>query len=77
MLIPEEAFLLDLIFDWLLLSWPMCMVASAHRLETIVDSDMILILDDGKVVEYDTPARLMAEPESAFSKMLKAARRGH
>ena len=33
-------------------------VTIAHRLETIVDSDRILVLREGQVVDFDTPKAL-------------------
>ncbi|KAI9464554.1 P-loop containing nucleoside triphosphate hydrolase protein [Lactarius psammicola] len=38
----------------------------AHRLNTIMDSYRILVLDEGKVAEFDTPSTLLTKPESAF-----------
>jgi len=39
----------------------------AHRINTIIDSDKILVLGDGKVLEYASPSELLSDPSSAFS----------
>ncbi|KAL5716112.1 Canalicular multispecific organic anion transporter 1 [Ranunculus cassubicifolius] len=46
------------------------MLIIAHRLNTIIDSDRVLLLDSGKVLEYDTPGALLSNESSAFSKMV-------
>jgi ATP-binding cassette subfamily C (CFTR/MRP) protein 1 len=46
-------------------------ITVAHRLNTIMDSDRVLVLDHGRVVEYAPPQELLANPESTFS-MLSA-----
>nr|QWN59139.1 ATP-binding cassette C transporter [Rehmannia glutinosa] len=48
------------------------MLTIAHRLNTIIDSDQILVLDSGQVIEYDTPENLLASEASAFSKMVQS-----
>ncbi|XP_047960012.1 LOW QUALITY PROTEIN: ABC transporter C family member 8-like [Salvia hispanica] len=44
-------------------------ITVAHRVPTVIDSDMVLVLSYGKLVEYDEPSRLM-EINSSFSKLV-------
>ncbi|ORX75046.1 P-loop containing nucleoside triphosphate hydrolase protein [Linderina pennispora] len=41
----------------------------AHRLRTIIDYDRVLVLDKGKVAEFDTPANLLNRQGSIFRSM--------
>lgn len=47
------------------------MITIAHRLNTIIGSDRVLVLSYGRIKEYDTPKNLMENPNSEFSKLLK------
>lgn len=42
-------------------------ITIAHRLNTIVNSDRILVLDKGKVAEFGKPADLLKDNNSIFS----------
>ncbi|XP_047329889.1 ABC transporter C family member 8 [Impatiens glandulifera] len=44
-------------------------ITIAHRVPTIVDSDKVMVLSFGKLVEYDEPSKLM-ETDSYFAKLV-------
>jgi ABC-type multidrug transport system fused ATPase/permease subunit len=42
----------------------------AHRISTVIDSDKIMVLDAGALVEFDSPAALLDKRGGAFSAMV-------
>lgn len=42
----------------------------AHRLNTIMDSDKVLVMDTGRVAEFDHPHVLLQNPEGSFTKLV-------
>ncbi|XP_060779435.1 multidrug resistance-associated protein 5 isoform X2 [Neoarius graeffei] len=44
----------------------------AHRLHTVLSCDRIMVLNQGQVVEFDEPSRLLANENSRFCAMLAA-----
>ena len=44
----------------------------AHRLQTIIDLDSVLVMEEGKCVEFNDAATLLDDPESFFSGLCDA-----
>ncbi|XP_077863979.1 ATP-binding cassette sub-family C member 9-like [Saccoglossus kowalevskii] len=45
-------------------------ITIAHRISTILNSDTVLVLSDGKVMEYDTPQNLLEKEDSIFASLV-------
>ncbi|KAL9236276.1 hypothetical protein vseg_010967 [Gypsophila vaccaria] len=45
-------------------------ITVAHRIPTVIDSDLVLVLDQGKIVEYASPAVLLKGNSTSFSKLV-------
>ena len=42
------------------------MISIAHRIKTVMNADKILVLEDGKIIEFDTPNNLLNNKNSYF-----------
>ncbi|KAF9610290.1 hypothetical protein IFM89_021851 [Coptis chinensis] len=45
-------------------------ITIAHRITSVIDSDMVLLLDNGLIMEYDSPSKLLEDKSSLFSKLV-------
>ncbi|KAJ7265915.1 P-loop containing nucleoside triphosphate hydrolase protein [Mycena haematopus] len=48
------------------------LVTIAHRIRSVVTYDKIMVLDQGKIAEFDRPGTLLANPSSKFYALCKA-----
>jgi ATP-binding cassette subfamily C (CFTR/MRP) protein 1 len=46
-------------------------LAIVHRLQGILDFDRVVVLDQGQVVEYGGTSMLLADKDSAFSRLYR------
>ncbi|XP_042519147.1 ABC transporter C family member 3-like [Macadamia integrifolia] len=46
-------------------------ITIAHRITSIIDINLVLLLDNGLVVEYDSPTKLLENKSSSFAKLVK------
>jgi ABC-type multidrug transport system fused ATPase/permease subunit len=47
-------------------------ITVAHRLNTIMDSDFVLVMDDGRAAEFDKPSSLLSKEEGIFKALVDA-----
>jgi len=47
-------------------------ITVAHRLNTIMDSDLVLVMDDGKAAEFDKPSYLLSKEDGIFKSLVNA-----
>lgn len=52
------------------------MLIVAHRLQTVMDSDLIAVLDAGRVIETGPPAALSADESSHFASLIRGCAAG-
>ncbi|XVE50799.1 hypothetical protein DITRI_Ditri01bG0192100 [Diplodiscus trichospermus] len=45
-------------------------ITIAHRITSVLDSDMVLLLSQGRIEEYDSPARLLENKSSSFAQLV-------
>ncbi|KAI3976241.1 hypothetical protein MKX01_032173 [Papaver californicum] len=50
--------------------WNCTVITIAHRITSVLDSDMVLLIDQGLAVEYDSPTKLLENKSSSFSELV-------
>lgn len=45
-------------------------VTIAHRITSVLDSEKVILLDNGEIAEHDSPATLLEDTSSLFSKLV-------
>ncbi|XP_057844849.2 putative ABC transporter C family member 15 isoform X2 [Cryptomeria japonica] len=45
-------------------------ITIAHRIPSVCNSDLVLVLSDGNIIEYDSPTKLLENKSSSFAKLV-------
>ena len=45
-------------------------ITIAHRIHTIINSDIIVVFEDGRILEFGAPSKLLANKNSFFTKLI-------
>lgn len=45
-------------------------ITIAHRVQTVLDCDRIMVMGDGQLLEFDTPDNLLADSTSHFYQLI-------
>jgi ABC-type multidrug transport system fused ATPase/permease subunit len=48
------------------------MLTVAHRLHTIMDYDVVLVMEQGRCIEFGPPKRLLEHPSGTFTALIDA-----
>ena len=46
----------------------------AHRIDTVMDCDLLLVLEDGELIEFDAPDTLMEKEGGVFAGMEESSK---
>jgi ABC-type multidrug transport system fused ATPase/permease subunit len=49
----------------------------AHRLNTVIDADKVLVMDHGRLAEFDAPQRLLQNEGGIFSSLWREHQSAH
>ena len=52
--------------------WRPTTLSIAHRIQTVMDSDRVMMLDAGRIVEFGVPTALADQPNSRLAQLLAA-----
>lgn len=67
------SYALDAMVQKTLRDLPSTMLVIAHRIPSVLDCDRVMVLENGRMLEFDAPNTLLQNPDSAFSKLLAAS----
>lgn len=49
-------------------------ITIAHRIHTIIDSDKVMVMEMGRLKEFDKPSVLLSDKNSMFSQLVEKSK---